>query len=230
MAEICFNSTAGRIEGVYHESKIKNAPVALVLHPNTAYGGTMNNKVVYSVYKTFVQNGFNVLRMNFRGAGKSQGKFDNGVGELVDAATAFDWLQMHNDKSSSLWVAGFSFGSWIGMQLIMRRPEVKEFIAISPPVNKYDFAFLSPCPIPGLVVQGTNDSVVKESEVVDFVDFLSQQKCVDIKYHSVHGADHFFRDKITDLSDLVDEYIKNNVTKYNTSFPFVKNYTNFKKQ
>ena len=208
MTEICFNSSGGRIEGVYHKSKVLNSPSALVLHSHTEYGGTMNNKVVYSIYKVFAQNDFNVLRINFRGAGKSQGKFDNGLGELVDAATALDWLEMHNNESKGLWVAGFSFGSWIGMQLVMRRPEVKEFITISPPVNNYDFSFLSPCPTHGLVIRGTNDSVAKKSDIVDFVDFLSQQKSVDVEYYSVHEADHFFRNKLTDLSSLVDEYIK----------------------
>ncbi|MBP7190616.1 MAG: alpha/beta hydrolase, partial [Rickettsiaceae bacterium] len=176
--------------------------------PHPAHGGTMNNKVVYSAYKSFADNGFTALRINFRGVGQSQGAFDNGIGELTDATTAMDWLQMNNPLSESFWVAGFSFGSWIGMQLIMRRPEINYFITISPPVNKYDFSFLSPCPIPGLIIQGNNDSIVSEDAVVDLVDKLSKQKHSRVEYKTIHGADHFFRSKLDELEQTISEYCK----------------------
>lgn len=208
MPEIFFNGPAGRIEGRYTPSEDKKAPVVLVLHPHPVYGGTMNNKVVYHTFKKFVDNGFSALRINFRGVGRSQGEFDNGVGELTDAATALDWLQIQNPYSNEFWIAGFSFGSWIGMQLLMRRPEVNNFVAISPPVNKSDFSFLSPCPIPGVIIQGNQDSIVPEPHVADFVDkFLSSSDC-DIEYKMIEGADHFFRNKLDDLGDALDDYIK----------------------
>ena len=82
----------------------------------------MNNKVVYDLFHMFVRRGFSVLRFNFRGVGRSQESFDHGQGELRDAAAALDWMQQYNPNSNSCWVAGFSFGAWIGMQLLMRRP------------------------------------------------------------------------------------------------------------
>ena len=97
----------------------------------------MNNKIAYSIYKNLVNNGFSVLRFNFRGVGKSQGKFDDGIGELADATTAMDWLQDQNQNSSIFWVAGFSFGSWIALQLLMRRPEIMSFITVSPPATRF---------------------------------------------------------------------------------------------
>src|SRR5690606_33397603 len=129
--------------------------------------------VVYNVYKCLVQQGFTTLRINFRGVGRSQGAFDNGIGEMTDAATALDWLQLQNPLSNSNLIAGFSFGAWIAMQLIMRRPEINNFIAVSPPVNKYDFSFLSPCPIPGLILQGDQDSIVSEESVLELAHKLS---------------------------------------------------------
>ena len=92
--------------------------MALVLHPHPLHGGTMNNKVVYTLYQTFVRRGFSTLRFNFRGVGRSQGSFDRGEGELADAAAALDWLQSYNPNAASCWVAGYSFGAWIGMQLL----------------------------------------------------------------------------------------------------------------
>lgn len=208
MPEVYFNGPAGRIEGRYTESKDPKSPIALVLHPHPSYGGTMNNKVVYNVYKTLVENDFTVLRINFRGVGRSVGKFDNGIGEMTDAATALDWLQLNNPLGNVNLIAGFSFGAWIAMQLIMRRPEITNFLAISPPVNKYDFSFLSPCPIPGLIIQGDKDSVVSEETVHELSQKLSKQKSVKIEYRMINGADHFFRDKIDKLNEEIDNYLR----------------------
>ena len=209
MPEVFFNGPAGCIEGRYTESNNPKAPIALVLHPHPLYGGTMNNKVVYNVYKTLVDNGFTVLRINFRGVGKSIGKFDDGVGEMTDAATALDWLQLNNPLANVNLIAGFSFGAWIAMQLIMRRPEITHFLTISPPDNKYDFSFLSPCPTPGLIMQGDLDSVVSEESVHELAQKLSKQKHIKIDYRMINGADHFFREKIHKLNEEIDDYLKN---------------------
>ena len=207
MPEVTFNGPDGRIEGRYHQSENKHAPAALILHPHPLYGGTMNNKVVYSLYESFKRNGFSVLRINFRGVGRSQGKFDNGVGELTDAATALDWLQNQNQDISSFWIGGFSFGAWIAMQLMMRRPEIQAFAVASPPVNKYDFSFLSPCPARGIIVQGDQDSIVSENAVAEFVEKTSKQKNTNIDYQIIFGADHFFREKTDELIEVVSGYI-----------------------
>ena len=142
MPEVHFNGPEGRLEGRYHASSKNNAPIAIVLHPHPQHGGTMNNKIVYTVYNSFAERGFTVMRFNFRGVGKSQGEFDHGIGELSDAAAALDWLQSFNSNAPRCWVAGFSFGAWIGMQLLMRRPEVDRFLSLAPPANMFDFSFL----------------------------------------------------------------------------------------
>ena len=118
MPEVIFNGPEGRLEGRYHHGKGPNAPIALLLHPHPQFGGTMNNKVVYNLHYAFHNMGFTVLRFNFRGVGRSQGEYDQGVGELSDAASALDYLQSMNNNSKHCWVAGFSFGAWIGMQLL----------------------------------------------------------------------------------------------------------------
>lgn len=215
MPEVILNGPEGRIEGRYSHSEKKNAPVALVLHPHPVHGGTMNNKVVYNLYHSFVRNDFSVLRINFRGVGRSQGKFDNGVGELTDAASALDWLQLQNPNASAFWASGFSFGAWIAMQLLMRRPEVNGFIAISPPVNKYDFSFLAPCPAPGLIIQGDQDSIVSEESVSGLVEKLSRQRNADVEYQVVHGADHFFRTTMDEMNGHLDHYIASKLNEMN---------------
>jgi alpha/beta superfamily hydrolase len=207
MAEIFFQSTAGRIEGKYNASLNKNRPVALILHPHPLYEGSMNNKVIYELYRQFIKNDFSVLRINFRGVGKSQGTFDQGVGELIDAAVALDWLQERHGVNAQYWISGFSFGSWIAMELAMRRPEIVRFVVASPPVKKYDFSFLSPCPAPGLILQGDLDSVVDEHSVAEFVDKTTKNKNTNIDYKVIEGADHFFRDRLKEFGTIVDQYI-----------------------
>ncbi len=119
----------------------------------------MNNKIVYDLFYMFVERGFTTLRFNFRGVGRSQGEFDHGMGELSDAAAALDWVQTLHPDARGCWVAGFSFGAWIGMQLLMRRPEIEGFISIAPQPNIYDFSFLAPCPSSGLIINGDSDRV-----------------------------------------------------------------------
>ena len=207
MPEVIFNGPDGRLEGRYQLSKTPNAPIALVLHPHPQYGGTMNNKVVYALYQHFVQRGFSVLRFNFRGVGRSQGSFDNGLGELSDAASALDWLQTQNPNAADCWIAGFSFGAWISMQLMMRRPEIGGFISIAPPASIYDFSFLAPCPSSGMIVHGDKDELVPLAAVNKLAQKLSAQKNIKIDYRVVEGADHFFSNRADELAAIVDTYL-----------------------
>ena len=169
MPEVIINGPEGRIEARHHHARGPTSAMALVLHPHPQHGGTMNNRLVYSLYQSFVRQGFSTLRFNFRGVGRSQGSFDRGEGELSDAASALDWLQTYNPNAGTCWVAGFSFGAWIGMQLLMRRPEIESFIAVAPPANIYDFTFLAPCPSSGLILQGDQDTVVPVDAVQKLV-------------------------------------------------------------
>ena len=107
--EMFIPGQAGRIQTKYLEGKKKEAPIVLILHPHPQYGGTMNNRIIYETYRVFFKNGFSVCKINFRGVGKSDGTFDNGQGELSDAAGALDWLEKKNINYNQCWVAGFSF-------------------------------------------------------------------------------------------------------------------------
>ncbi|MFM9829549.1 MAG: alpha/beta hydrolase, partial [Sphingomonas sp.] len=114
MPEVIFPGPDGRLEGRFAPPPRPRAPVAMILHPHPNAGGTMNNRMVQELYKTFQRRGFATLRFNFRGVGKSQGVFDNGVGELSDAASALDWVQSIHPEAQTTWIAGVSFGAWIG--------------------------------------------------------------------------------------------------------------------
>ena len=182
MPEVIFTGPAGRLEGRFHPSKQRGAPIAVILHPHPQFGGTMNNQIVYNLYYAFAERGFSVLRFNFRGVGRSQGSFDHGQGELSDAAAALDWVQSINPEARACWIAGASFGSWIGMQLLMRRPEIEGFISIAPPANRFDYSFLAPCPSSGLFVHGDQDRVAPLKEVMALIEKLKTQKGIVIEH------------------------------------------------
>ena len=119
MVDLLITGPDGKLEAKYSHNKNDKAPIALILHPDSSKGGTMNTKIIFRLYKIFVNNGFSTIRFNFRGVGKSDGLFDDGEGELSDAASILDWLQQYNTNASKVWVAGFSFGAWVAMQLLM---------------------------------------------------------------------------------------------------------------
>ena len=206
--EIFIPGPAGRLEGKYFKNQKQKSPIAIVLQPHPQYGGTMNNSVVVEVFKSFVENGFSVLRLNFRGVGKSDGTFDNGQGELSDAAAALDWIERENQDFSQCWVSGFSFGSLICMQLIMRRPEVTKFISVSPQPNVYDFTFLAPCPISGQIITGEKDELVSKESTNDLMSRLKIQKGIEVKFNEIKNANHFFKNKESDLKKAIKKYIK----------------------
>lgn len=212
MPEIIINGPAGRLEARYHHAGRVDSPIALMLHPHPQFGGTMNNQIVYNLYYAFQERGFSVLRFNFRGVGRSQGFFDNGPGELADAASALDWVQLQNPDSRSCWIAGVSFGTWIAMQLLMRRPEVDGFICVAPPANLYDFNFLAPCPSSGLVISGDKDKVVPSASVGELSVKTKTQKGIKIEHKVIEGANHFFADQLEELKGLVGSYVDRRMT------------------
>ena len=214
ISEIFIPGPAGRLEAKYYKNPKFGSPVAIVLHPHPQYGGTMNNRVVQLMYNIFLENGFSVIKVNFRGVGKSDGVFDNGQGELSDAAAALDWIERQNLDYSQCWVSGFSFGSLICMQLIMRRPEVNNFIAISPQPNVYDFSFLSPCPTSGIMIYGKKDELVPIEHISELDKRLSSQKGIKVEIQKISEANHFFSKTEDVLKKTLNKYIKKETALY----------------
>ena len=206
MPEVIINGPEGRLEARYMPSSNEAAPLALVLHPEPNRGGNMNNRVSLAMYKHFQDRGYHVMRFNFRGVGRSKGNYDNGEGELSDAATALDWIETQCPNADTCWVAGFSFGSWIGMQLMMRRPEIKGFISITPPADK-DFTFLAPCPSSGLILHGEADGMVPAETVRKLVERIQTQRGVEIDLRFIPDANHFFTSHLDELMAEMGNYL-----------------------
>ena len=210
MPEIHLNGPIGRLEARYTHNNEANSPSVLILHAHPGHGGNMNNPLSLQLHKFFSDLGFSSLRFNFRGVGKSDGEHDGSEGELADSAIALDWLQNQNQESNEYWVCGISFGAWVGMQLLMRRPEIPKFVLISPPVGKYDFNFLAPCPASGLVISAEKDNLVDNNAVSDAVKKLNKQKSIEVKHELIKSADHFFSNNEQKVIEKIKKYIGDN--------------------
>ena len=213
MVDLLIPGPEGKIEAKYTHNNSDDSPIVILLHPDPSKGGTMHTKIVFKLYKIFIKAGFSTIRFNFRGVGKSGGTFDDGEGELSDAACVLDWLQQYNTNSKICWVAGFSFGAWIAMQLLMRRPEINGFVSISPPANLRDFSFLAPCPSSGLIVHGDKDNIASFDSAKILSEKLQKQKKVDIQFKPIKGADHFYENYVDQFLLTIDTYIKNSLEK-----------------
>ena len=208
MADVFFTGPAGRIEGVYQQGTKPDAPVALILHPNPQLGGTMNNKVVYTLFQAFVKLGFSVLRFNFRGVGKSQGIFNTeDECELADTLAALDWIKNLNPEASHTWIAGYSYGALVGLSVLMRRPDINGFVAVSPPADVCDFSYLTPCPASGVIIQGGADTIVSEPAVAMMAERLDSFKKVKVNYVMLPEADHLYTNQLKNIFDALQVHV-----------------------
>ena len=202
MPEVTFTGPAGRIEGRFQPSKVRGAPIAIVLHPHPQFGGTMNNKIVYDLFYSFVQRGFSALRFNFRGVGRSVGTFDAGPGEKEDFKAAVDFVS-ERFPDAPIWAAGMSFGSWIAMTVGAQDSRVSLLLGIAPPVDRYDFDALRTCTLPKFIIHGEEDELISIKEIRKFYSQIPEPKeLVTIEY-----ANHLFEGKTPLVAEAVEDLL-----------------------
>lgn len=172
------------------------AASAVICHPHPLHGGTMQNKVVHTLARSFNALGLRTLRFNFRGIGCSAGKFADGIGETDDLIAVLDWVRARRPHDR-IWLAGFSFGAYVATRACGRRP-VDRLVTVAPAVNRHDFSGLSP-PCPWLVIQGDQDEVVPV-EAVRAVIGGAQPKPA---YVELAGVSHFFHQRLNDLREVL---------------------------
>jgi len=190
---IFIHGTAGALQALYQPGEA-GKPAVVVCHPHPQYGGTMRNKVVYWMGRAFEDAGCSVLRFNFRGVEQSEGEWDEGIGEADDARAALDWLHTRHPESS-LWLAGFSFGCYAGLQAARTDARVSRMFAVAPAVNLWSFAFMQGETRPMTVISGTNDEIVPFEQVRASVRGKN-----NISFHAIEGAGHFFPDHMAQMT------------------------------
>lgn len=180
-------------------SQCSSHDLALIGHPHSLQGGTMNNKVVTTLSRLFSDRGMASVRFNFRGVGASDGTYDQGVGESEDMMLlAQTWLNEHPD--ARLWFAGFSFGSYVAYRAAAQMPHAA-LITVAPSVQHYDYDAFAPQPSPWLIAHGDQDEIVPYSAVVDFL--LPFGKAITLL--SFENTGHFFHGMLIPLKARLTE-------------------------
>jgi len=192
---LLLDGPAGKLEALWEEPSGAQAHFAgLVCHPHPLYGGTLHNKVVHHTSLALQERGLPVLRFNFRGAGKSQGKHDHGRGEADDVRAALDWLAAER-PGAGIVLAGFSFGAWVGLRVGCGDRRVRALVGVGMPADSSDLGYLTGCAKPKLIVQGTRDQYGRRDSVERVVKAAAGPK----ELIWVEGADHFFTGHLVEL-------------------------------
>jgi alpha/beta superfamily hydrolase len=195
----------GRLEAIYRPRNEQAERVALVLHPHPLYGGTMHNKVVFRAAKALEESGYETLRFNFRGVGSSTGEFDDERGEAEDALIALNYLLENQPRAREVIVAGFSFGSIIGLRVGCPDSRVQRLIAIGVPARMGNLDFLRECMKPKLFVHGVEDDTAPIKPLEEFLSNLPQNN--NYQLVRIEGAGHFFDDHAKELMEAIKSFV-----------------------
>jgi alpha/beta superfamily hydrolase len=194
----------GRLEALLEfEAARRVRATALVCHPHPLFGGTLHNKVVYRAAKAALQAGAPTLRFNFRGVGKSEGQFADGIGEREDVRAALSFLQARYPQVS-VCLMGFSFGAIVGLSVGAQDARVAALVGLGVPVGISSFDFLRAARKPLLIVQGTEDIYGPREQVDALFSTLPEPK----RLRWIEGADHFFTGKLEGVQSAVREYVE----------------------
>lgn len=192
-----------KLEAILREPRDKNPRGAAVLcHPHPAWGGTMDNRVIYRAAKAVQDAGLAALRFNFRGAGASTGSYDEGVGEKDDVTAAIDWLQGRY-PALPLVLAGFSFGAWVGLEAGCPDERITACIGLGLPLNFYNFDFLMENEKPSLYIVGTLDEFCP----MDKLDMFERRLPGTSMVRRIEGAEHFFASQLEEVQELIVEFL-----------------------
>ncbi|KGI79033.1 alpha/beta hydrolase [Oleiagrimonas soli] len=176
--------------------------VAIICHPHPQHGGTMHNKVVTMVERSLRESGLATVRFNFRGVGASEGVYDEGNGEGDDLAAVFDWVRSRR-TDDAVWLAGFSFGSYVALRNAARLG-ADALITIAPPVGRWDFEGFEMPACPWLIIQGEEDEVVDPDAVFAWAEKLKPAPHVV----RMPETSHFFHRRLMDLRGAIKNGVR----------------------
>jgi uncharacterized protein len=204
LSEFVLQGPAGSLEAISDMAERPGARrgVAVICHPNSKDGGTMRNKVVTMLERSLRESGLDTVRFNFRSAGDSEGSYDNGVGESDDLAAVVQWVRSVR-PDDALWLAGFSFGSYVTLRNAVAL-NAEALISIAPPVGRWAHEALALPTCPWLVVMGEDDEIVEPQAVFDWIDSLEQPP----ELIRMPETGHFFHRRLMDLRGAVKHAIQ----------------------
>jgi len=203
-ASFMLRGPAGKLEAISDiaEPAGARAGVVVLCHPHPQQGGTMHNKVVTMAERALRESGLDTVRFNFRGTGASTGEYDDGNGEGDDLAAVVDWVRRVRPHDA-LWLAGFSFGSYVSIRNAVRL-HADALVSIAPPVRRWAFETIVAPACPWLVVQGEADEVVEPQAVFDWIETLERQP----ELVRMPDTSHFFHRRLMDLRGAIKHGVR----------------------
>lgn len=171
-------------------------------HPHPQHGGTMHTKGAYQSAKALARIGCAVLRFNFRGVGRSEGTYADGIGERDDIKAALDFMARRYE-GVPLWAGGMSFGSWVALSVGVEDPRVTALLGVAMPVNRYDYESVRESTKPKFLIHGEFDEICSAREILAFY-----ARCADPKELVViEGSNHVFEGKVSQVGDAVEDLL-----------------------
>jgi alpha/beta superfamily hydrolase len=190
--------------------QLDSSHFGVVCHPHPLFGGTLDNKVVYTLARAFEELGAPTIRFNFRGVGTSAGTYDEGVGETEDALAAIAYGR-ERWPGAVLWLAGFSFGGAVAIRAA-DRAQPERLVAIAPAVTRLNVGDAVKASSSWLIVQGDADEVIDSSVVLDWASKLSPTPAIN----AMPGASHFFHGRLHELREIVLGFMRESASTYPT--------------
>jgi len=198
--KIKFLSENYEIEGLFNK-RDKNKGV-VITHPHPLYGGDMYNLVVETIVHVYNIKGYSTLKFNFRGVGKSQGQYDNGVGEQKDVLAALSFLA--DMGMGKIALAGYSFGAWVNAHAVIQEDVfVENMMMVSPPVGFMDFNAINAMNLLKFVITGSRDDIAPVDAVKKMLPIWNP----DARFEIIYGADHFYGGYLEQLESLLSSCI-----------------------
>jgi len=204
--KVFFLSGRVQLEGLMSINEALSVKGGVILcHPHPQYGGDMHNRVITTALESAHEEGFSTLRFNFRGVGDSGGSYSEGIGEREDVEVAIEFFHSkQKEPDLPLILLGYSFGAWTGIPVAVKDECIKGVVAISPPLEIYDFNFMKGCKKNKLIVVGDKDEWCPILRLEDWYQQLDEPKSLTL----IQGADHFYSYKANLLVPPLRNFFK----------------------
>jgi len=201
---ILLTGAVGNIEAIidHQQDMINDDYIAVCCHPHPQHGGAMGNKVIYTASRVLATCGLISIRFNFRGVGKSEGEYADGIGEQADLAAVVDWCRIEYSQRKLI-LCGFSFGAYISA-LQSEKLNADVLISIAPPIGRIEFTGFKPPKYPWLIIQGDEDELVDAGKVECWAGQFSKPPQLIM----MPKTSHFFHGKLAELRSNIESFIQ----------------------
>lgn len=192
------------LEGIWHLPEAASLlPAVIVCHPHPLYGGNMSNNVVFAICQVLAQRSIAAFRFNFRGVGKSEGDFGEGITEQEDVKAALTFISTTPDiDRKRIGLTGYSFGAGVALPVALQDERVNLLALVSPALSDSGWEQLKGCTKPKLLISGNHDSVIPLSQFEQYIKDIPEPKYCQV----ISGADHFWQGYEEEVAQKVAQF------------------------